>query len=408
MELPEGEIRVGRGRQADIMLKDLAVSRHHVTLFYDGRTVRARDEGSGNGTLRNGAPIVGDLELTDGDEIELGETTFRLVYPRVMVESGAAPARGGPGTVKTRQPERDMKPLILIAGGALALAVLAVVVVSFATGGEDRPPPPPPSSIVEPTVAPSQPPPIVISVPTLPHPDAGVAAIEPPRERDRRPTRNKPRRGRDRDRDGDRDRREETASERRERIGELLPDRPKPVGVARAAQELYEEEDFAEAARTLRNSGNPDLSSVARDYATVGAGLARGDANAEKNPMIALTAYQEALAADVRSGDSIHAPMIRERLGKVAPAAARAFFDVGRYEHARAACDIAVNFRVGGDPRIAQTRELLEGAAADLFRRAQALEGSDPSEAELLYRRILKIVPSDSDWARKAVAALRG
>src|SRR5207244_1606509 len=78
--------------------------------------------------------------------------------------------------------------------------------------------------------------------------------------------------------------------------------------------------------------------------AAVGAGLARGAANAKTNPTVALLAYQEALAADVRSGNGVFAAELRAALSSVAPAAAAAFFDEAKYEQARAACDIA-----GGD-----------------------------------------------------------
>jgi hypothetical protein len=68
---------------------------------------------------------------------------------------------------------------------------------------------------------------------------------------------------------------------------------------------------------------------------------------------------------------------------------------------------MAVNYNVGGDPRIAETRKLLEEAAGELYRRAQAQRSKDASEAEHLFRRILQIVPSESPWAGKALAALK-
>jgi len=381
-----GEVRVGRGRSADFSLSDPSVSRHHVTLIYDGRGVRARDEGSGNGTLKNGVPLEGEAALVDGDELELGETAIKLVHPsaRVIVDSAPAPR------VERRVPPRNLRPLVLAGAAALVLLTLGIVAASFLL----RPslaPAPPPVAAAPPPAATQQP----IVVTQLPAEPAPAAAVPAPAS----PARRKPPAA--------------TPSSSSPAPPARRPDEPKVPSAARAAQQLYEDKDFSGAARSARDAaerGGPDtdaLLELARDYAAVGAGITRGDANADSSPTVALTAYQDALAADVRSGRSVHSTMIRAKLAKVAPAAAHAFYDVGRYEAARAACDMAVNYNVGGDPRVAETRKLLEDAASELFRRAQALRSKDAAEAEHLFRRILQIVPPMSPWAGKALAALK-
>src|SRR5687768_18071756 len=61
---------------------------------------------------------------------------------------------------------------------------------------------------------------------------------------------------------------------------------PRASGAERLAASLYREKQFAEAARTLRDLAErePRVAATARDYAIVGAGLARGDANASGSP----------------------------------------------------------------------------------------------------------------------------
>src|SRR5262249_28240183 len=64
----------------DVILADIAVSRRHVVLRFDGGRVLMRDLQSGNGTLVNGKR-VGQCTLRDGDQIELGNTLMRFVFP---------------------------------------------------------------------------------------------------------------------------------------------------------------------------------------------------------------------------------------------------------------------------------------------------------------------------------------
>src|SRR5262249_5794059 len=74
------EVTLGRGTDCDVILADIAVSRRHVVLRFDGGRVLMRDLQSGNGTLVNGKR-VGQCTLRDGDQIELGNTLMRFVFP---------------------------------------------------------------------------------------------------------------------------------------------------------------------------------------------------------------------------------------------------------------------------------------------------------------------------------------
>ena len=66
----ETELTIGRHAGCDVVLANLAVSRHHARLvFRDGRWI-LQDLGSTNGTEVYGCP-VGRCELRPGDDIAL-------------------------------------------------------------------------------------------------------------------------------------------------------------------------------------------------------------------------------------------------------------------------------------------------------------------------------------------------
>jgi hypothetical protein len=73
-ELRKERMTLGRSRESDIFLEDLAVSRLHTTVLQDG-TGRyiLRDEGSANGTYVNQQRVTEQV-LEEGDEIQVGQT----------------------------------------------------------------------------------------------------------------------------------------------------------------------------------------------------------------------------------------------------------------------------------------------------------------------------------------------
>ena len=75
-EIRNDRLTIGRSRDSDIFLEDLAVSRLHATVFRDENgEYRVRDENSANGTTVNGQRITEHL-LQEGDEIVLGQTVL--------------------------------------------------------------------------------------------------------------------------------------------------------------------------------------------------------------------------------------------------------------------------------------------------------------------------------------------
>ncbi|GCE17752.1 hypothetical protein KDK_15520 [Dictyobacter kobayashii] len=78
-EIRKESLSMGRSRESDIFLEDLAVSRLHASLVNMGNGSYAlKDEGSANGTKVNGQ-LVNKFQtypLQEGDRIQLGQTVL--------------------------------------------------------------------------------------------------------------------------------------------------------------------------------------------------------------------------------------------------------------------------------------------------------------------------------------------
>jgi Inner membrane component of T3SS, cytoplasmic domain len=78
-ELRKDRLTIGRSRESDIFLEDLAVSRLHTTVNSDGiGHYIIRDEGSANGTYVNQQRVT-EQALEEGDEIQVGQTVLAFV-----------------------------------------------------------------------------------------------------------------------------------------------------------------------------------------------------------------------------------------------------------------------------------------------------------------------------------------
>jgi len=85
---PAGDVILGRGGEASLVLPNISISRHHAQLTPDGAGgMLAVDLDSGNGTRVNGARLgAGELRpLESGDRIQMG--TFKLTYLRGDIKS---------------------------------------------------------------------------------------------------------------------------------------------------------------------------------------------------------------------------------------------------------------------------------------------------------------------------------
>jgi len=78
-EVRKDELSIGRSRESDIFLEDLAVSRLHAKIVSIGNGNYAlKDEGSANGTKVNGQLVnkYQTYPLQEGDKIQLGQTVL--------------------------------------------------------------------------------------------------------------------------------------------------------------------------------------------------------------------------------------------------------------------------------------------------------------------------------------------
>jgi pSer/pThr/pTyr-binding forkhead associated (FHA) protein len=78
-EIRKEVLSIGRSRDSDIFLEDLAVSRLHASILNMGNGNYAlKDEGSANGTKVNGQLVAKyqPQSLQEGDRIQLGQTVL--------------------------------------------------------------------------------------------------------------------------------------------------------------------------------------------------------------------------------------------------------------------------------------------------------------------------------------------
>src|SRR5438445_2189084 len=105
-------IRVGREMGLEVVIDNVAVSRHQAEIRLQDKQWFVRDLGSGNGTLLNGRQLAGMAPIKRGDEISFGK--FSLFFDHVPTEP-AQPlyvARTGyaePGRTLVMRPEELAK-----------------------------------------------------------------------------------------------------------------------------------------------------------------------------------------------------------------------------------------------------------------------------------------------------------
>jgi hypothetical protein len=73
-----GGLSIGRSKDCDVQIEDRYASSLHARVFERGGRTFVEDMSSTNGTLLNGATLVGEAELIDGDTVQIGDTVFRL------------------------------------------------------------------------------------------------------------------------------------------------------------------------------------------------------------------------------------------------------------------------------------------------------------------------------------------
>ncbi|MBN1220097.1 MAG: FHA domain-containing protein [Anaerolineae bacterium] len=70
---------LGRAPTCQVVLGSDFASRRHAQIIRRDQVYWLKDLGSKNGTLLNNQPVMGELVLSDGAEIRIGEATFRFI-----------------------------------------------------------------------------------------------------------------------------------------------------------------------------------------------------------------------------------------------------------------------------------------------------------------------------------------
>ncbi|HEY1238117.1 MAG TPA: FHA domain-containing protein [Solirubrobacterales bacterium] len=89
-EINKDRVVIGREDGADLTIKDDEVSRRHAELTVSNGTIEIEDLESRNGTKVGGSRVSGAQQISDGDEVTVGTSTFRVVPDPV-----AGDTRGG-------------------------------------------------------------------------------------------------------------------------------------------------------------------------------------------------------------------------------------------------------------------------------------------------------------------------
>jgi hypothetical protein len=153
----DGELVLGREPgAAGLLLEDPGISRRHAAVRERAGAITVEDLGSSNGTFVNGERITGEVELADGDEIQLGGTVISVhgsEAATAFLGSGAPPtaAHPGPAAPPPIQPRPDRGQPEVAPGrlgpgpneggdnipalAAVFLGPLSIVLVLFTSGG---------------------------------------------------------------------------------------------------------------------------------------------------------------------------------------------------------------------------------------------------------------------------------
>ena len=201
------------------------------------------------------------------------------------------------------------------------------------------------------------------------------------------------------------------ARREKEKPGKAEPEeRPSPSGPVndKVAMGHYRAREWGMAIATLKamaekqkGKAQAKTLALAEDIRKMGQTFNRAEAEAGKNGVAAIRGYEQAVALDRRIGKGAHGPSLTQKLAKLSRAEAQKALSGGKYELASELVRTAQ--RYGGDD--AQTRAVtqgLEAKAKELFERGYQIKGQKPEEARGLWRRVLKMVPSSSQWYGKA------
>jgi class 3 adenylate cyclase len=119
-----GQLTVGRGDDAGLVIEDPEISRAHAVLASTGEGLEIEDLGSLNGTWVNGERITGAMPLAPGDVIKVGTTRVEVLSVSVGPSAGPQSPlqRASPTPVAAEDELRPVSALFADIVGSTALA----------------------------------------------------------------------------------------------------------------------------------------------------------------------------------------------------------------------------------------------------------------------------------------------
>lgn len=123
---------LGRAREADLRLRDRAASRRHARLRREGSRSLLEDLGSANGLRVSGCRVRGEVELRDGDVLELGRTLLRYAAPAPRTDVPCADGAETPAPDPVAMPCPRVprwEPAVMGAGAALAAVLVGLALL---------------------------------------------------------------------------------------------------------------------------------------------------------------------------------------------------------------------------------------------------------------------------------------
>lgn len=96
--LQPGETVIGRGTEADIVIRSPKVSRRHARIAVDANQAVIEDLGSTNGTSVNGSRLDAPRALLHGDEIQIGRGARVYQFARSDTDAETVPSVAAPSS----------------------------------------------------------------------------------------------------------------------------------------------------------------------------------------------------------------------------------------------------------------------------------------------------------------------
>jgi pSer/pThr/pTyr-binding forkhead associated (FHA) protein len=104
IEIHEPLFTIGRDSSCRLRIKSFLVSRHHAAIARRDGRIFIRDMGSRHGTLLNDRLLCeGELEVRDGDSLQIADLVFRLGVSSALGEEPAAPSSRAAAYVSPRR-----------------------------------------------------------------------------------------------------------------------------------------------------------------------------------------------------------------------------------------------------------------------------------------------------------------